>query len=47
MTESASLRQVVTACLDDYAGSHRLSPRQWQVCCHVRACRPPALGGLA
>ena len=47
MTESASLHQVVTTCLDDYAGSHRLSPRQWQVCCHVRAYRTPALGGLA
>jgi hypothetical protein len=47
MTESASLRQVITACLDEYAGVHRLLARQWQVCCHVRACRTPALGGLA
>ena len=47
MTESASLRQVIAACLDDYAAAHRLTPRQWQVCCHVRDCRTPALGGLS
>ena len=47
MTESASLRQVIAACLDDYAGTHRLSPRQWQVCSHVRDCRTAALGGLS
>lgn len=41
------LRRVVTACLDAYAGAHRLVPRQWQVCCHVRDYRPSALGGLA
>jgi hypothetical protein len=47
MTESASLRQVIAACLDDYAEEHRLSPRQWQVCCHVLDCRTEAMGGLA
>lgn len=25
---------------------HRLSPRQWQVCSHLQACRTEALGGL-
>ena len=24
----------------------RLSPRQWQVCSHIQACRTAALGGL-
>ena len=47
MTEPASLRQVIRACLDDYAATHCLSPRQWQVCCHVRDCRTAAMGGLA
>jgi hypothetical protein len=46
MAESASLRAVVAACLDGYAQTHRLSPRQWQVCRHVRDCRTAALGGL-
>jgi len=47
MAESASLQAVVAACLDGYAVTHRLSPRRWQVCYHVRDCRTPALGGLA
>jgi hypothetical protein len=47
MTESPSLQAVVSTCLEDYAEAHRLSPRQWQVCHHVLACRTEALGGLA
>ena len=47
MAESPSLQAVVAACLDDYAEAHRLSPRQWQVCCHVLDCRTEAMGGLA
>ncbi len=46
MTESASLQAVMNACLQDYAQDHHLSPRQWQVCHHVLACRTPALGGF-
>jgi len=47
MADAASLRAVVAACLDGYAQDHRLSPRRWQVCRHVRECRTAALGGFA
>ncbi len=46
MTESASLQTVMRNGLDRYSGSHRLSPRQWQVCHHILDCRTEALGGL-
>jgi len=46
MTEPASLQTVMHRCLDRYRGSHRLSPRQWQVCHHILDCRTAALGGL-
>ena len=32
--------------LGGYAHSHRLNPRQRQVCAHIGACRTAALGGL-
>ena len=45
MTERVSLQRVIRACLD--AGAEgTLSPRQWQVCAHIRACRTEAMGGL-
>ncbi|MCP3879038.1 MAG: IS91 family transposase, partial [Sulfitobacter sp.] len=45
MAESASLRGVISACLDGYAQAHTLNPRQWQVCRHVLDCRTEAMGG--
>ena len=47
MAESASLRAVISACLDGYAQAHTLNSRQWQVCHHVLDCRTEAMGGLA
>ena len=41
-----SLQAVMAACLDSHANTHRLSPRQWQVCHHILDCRTAALGGL-
>jgi hypothetical protein len=41
-----SLQAVMAACLDGHADTHRLSPRQWQVCRHIVDCRTAALGGL-
>ena len=41
-----SLQAVMAACLDGHADTHRLSPRQWQVCRHILDCRTAALGGL-
>jgi hypothetical protein len=41
-----SLQAVMCACLDGHADTHRLSPRQWQVCRHILDCRTAALGGL-
>jgi hypothetical protein len=46
MAEHSSLQAVMAACLDARAETHRLSPRQWQVCRHVLDCRTEALGGL-
>jgi hypothetical protein len=43
----ASLQAIIHACLADYAADHPLSPRQWQVCHHLRDCRTAALGGFA
>jgi hypothetical protein len=43
MTERVSLKQVIRACLD---AERTLSPRQWQVCAHLRDCRTAAMGGL-
>ncbi len=45
MTE-ASLQAVMREGLDRYRGSHRLSPRESQVCHHILDCRTEALGGL-
>ena len=42
----ASLQAVIHTCLSGYASRHPLSPRQWQVCHHIAACRTPALGGF-
>jgi hypothetical protein len=42
----ATLQAVIRDGLDGYCGSHRLSPRQWQVCHHLLDCRTEALGGL-
>ncbi|MBK1701051.1 IS91 family transposase [Thiococcus pfennigii] len=41
-----SLQAVVHACLADLAAAQPISPRQWQVCHHIGACRTEALGGL-
>ncbi len=46
MAEHASLQVVIHRCLNDYAQTHRLSPRQWQVCAHIGDCRTAALGGF-
>jgi len=43
----ASLQAVIHACLGELAGERRLSPRQWQDCHDLGACRTPALGGFA
>ncbi len=42
----ACLQTVMRHGLDRYRRSHRLSPRQWQVCRHILDCRTEALGGL-
>ncbi len=41
-----SLQAVMREGLDRYRGSHRLSPRESQVCHHILDCRTEALGGL-
>jgi len=45
---SASLQRVLRESLDHYQNGHRhrLTPRQWQVCRHILACRTEALGGF-
>ncbi|MEN8167202.1 MAG: IS91 family transposase, partial [Pseudomonadota bacterium] len=40
------LQSVLREALTGYAETHRLSPRQWQVCAHILGCRTSALGGL-
>lgn len=47
MTEAAGMQGILECRLRDYALDHTLSPRQWQVCSHIQACRTEALGGLA
>ena len=47
MAERVSLQQVIQHCLGHYADQHTLTPRQWQVCGHIQACRTEAMGGLA
>lgn len=42
---SASLQQVIREVLDQDQHGPRLTPRQWQVCRHILACRTEALGG--
>ena len=44
---SETLQAVMHQCLSAYQESHQLSPRQWQVCSHVLACRTPVMGGFA
>jgi hypothetical protein len=44
MTERLHLASVLEASLPEYCQRHRLSPRQWQVCHHLLACRTEALG---
>ena len=46
MTEHRSLQAVMNQSLKLYRQTHRLSPRQWQVCSHVLACRTPIMGGF-
>lgn len=41
--ETINLQGVLARFLDR---DQRLSPRQWQVCSHIQACRTAALGGL-
>jgi len=41
--EATNLQGILTRFL---ARDQRLSPRQWQVCSHIQACRTAALGGL-
>ncbi|WPL16838.1 Putative transposase [Thiorhodovibrio winogradskyi] len=47
MAKSASLQVLVNACLDGLVATQTLSPRQWQVCHHIRDCRTAVLGGFA
>jgi hypothetical protein len=44
MTEPLRLSTVLDACLPGYAQTHRLNPRQWQVCHHILDCRTERLG---
>jgi len=46
MAERISLQQVIRHCLGSYSKQHALTPRQWQVCSHIQACRTEAMGGL-
>ncbi|MEY6434039.1 transposase, partial [Thioalkalicoccus limnaeus] len=41
-----SLQAVIHTSLANLAATQPLSPRQWQVCHHIGACRTEALGGL-
>ena len=45
MPEPTSLQALIGACLDAVAATQALSPRQWQVCHHIRDCRTAAMGG--
>jgi hypothetical protein len=44
MTEPLRLSNLIEACLPDYAQTHPLNPRQWQVCHHVLDCRTERIG---
>ena len=46
MTDPGGLQGVMNRFMAGYRQHHRPSPRQRQVCEHVRACRTAALGGL-
>ena len=46
MNKGADLQRVLQQFLPDYLQTHRLSPRQAQVCTHIDTCRTEALGGL-
>ena len=46
MDEATGMQGVLARFLGGYAKTHRLSPRQRQVCAHIGACRTAALGGL-
>lgn len=45
MAEPSSLQMLLSICLDSMGETHLLSPRQWQVCNHIRDCRTAAMGG--
>ncbi len=44
MTEPLRLATVLAQSLHTYCQGHTLTPRQWQVCHHILACRTEALG---
>jgi hypothetical protein len=46
MKRKNDLQQVMNQFLPGYRESHTLSPRQGEVCAHIRACRTEALGGV-
>ena len=46
MKRKNDLQQVMNQFLTGYRESHTLSPRQGEVCAHIRACRTQALGGV-
>lgn len=46
MSAAVDLQSVFECFLPAYRSEHTLTPRQGQVCAHVRDCRTPALGTL-
>ena len=46
MQQNSDLQQVLHQFLPGYCETHRLSPRQAEVCTHISCCRTEALGGL-
>ena len=45
MGDPTTLAAVIAGCLEPLAARRPLTPRQWQVCHHLRACRTEAMGG--
>jgi len=46
MNRKNDLQQVLHQFLPGYCEKHTLSPRQAEICTHIRACRTEALGGV-
>ena len=45
MSAAVDLQRVLAVAMGTLGAEHRLSPREGQVCAHIRDCRTPALGG--